>query len=376
MPTGWEVNRYLWATLLLVCLYVPYAAAAGHLTVTLGWALALLGLAILNAALRTYCAWRRHGFNEGSRGWAFNIVDITLISAGVRITGGHESDLWLLFFVLLVSEALYATSRDILVLLALLVAAYIAGAWPGLSSVAAWGSVTARLGFLGVAGAMARQISVAREQRNGDLLRLQEEVSAREERARIAREVHDGLGHALVQSILRLELCLRLISRDAVQAESILREEVPAIRAAWNEGRDLAFHLRPWEPDPAGFVEGLRRHVGRFAERTSLAVDFHTSQEHVDLPPEVELAVVRIVQEALTNVARHARAQRVIVRVAAVPGRLRVTVTDDGAGFEAAGPGGTGLTSMRERAEKLGGSLAVRSRPGGGTTVEVEVSVR
>src|SRR5205085_10219851 len=129
-----------------------------------------------------------------------------------------------------------------------------------------WVTVGTRLFLLVIVGMFARRMSANRESRNLEVMRLRAQVAASDARARIAREIHDSLGHALVATILRLELCRRLIRTKPEEAEKMLTDEVPALRAAWNEGRDLVFHLRPWERDKCGLAATLRRHVGRFAE--------------------------------------------------------------------------------------------------------------
>ncbi|HLV81677.1 MAG TPA: sensor histidine kinase, partial [Chthonomonadaceae bacterium] len=231
--------------------------------------------------------------------------------------------------------------------------------------------------FLILVSAIGRRISENAEAHSRELLLLREQRAAAEERARIAREVHDGLGHALVSSILRLELCARLLRCAPDEAETILQEEIPALRAAWNEGRDLAFHLRPWESEVApeeDLPAILRRHLGRFAERTGLRINLQAQERDWRLSPPVMFGLMRIVQEALTNVARHAQATTIEVTLSATPqGGIVCAVCDDGKGFSAAEPSsGFGMRSMRERAEALGGAFSISSRAGC-TEIRVEI---
>jgi two-component system sensor histidine kinase DegS len=251
---------------------------------------------------------------------------------------------------------------------------YLGAAWSSHTEPGYWASISTRTFFLLVLGTLARRISGNREHRARELMRLQEQVAASEERARIAREIHDGLGHALVASILRLELCSWLIRKEPEEAERILQSEVPALRAAWNEGRDMAFHLRPWEREGRGFIETLRRHIGRFAERTGIAVDLDADDESWELPPDIEMTATRIIQEALTNIAKHARAKQASVCVDYEFGKLHCVIKDDGVGFEAdAASGSFGLYAMQDRAERCGGTLRVQSRPGEGTTIDLVI---
>jgi signal transduction histidine kinase len=369
---GWQTNKYLWMTLLFVAVYILLASRQGKLSVSIPVACGIFALAIVNAAARTWSAWTLGGANDDRRSWFFNLIDIALISAAVHVTGGIESELWLLYMVLFISEALYATYIQTRLVLAILCLCYLAVTLPAQWSAAYALTLASRLFFLVLVAQFARRLAHNREARNRELAALQEQIAASEERARIAREVHDGLGHALVSVILRLELCLRLLKRDPAQAEEMLKEEIPALRAAWNEGRDLAFHLRPWESDPAGFAPGLRRHLSRFAERTGIAVEMQITPENLSLPAEAEMGLTRILQEALTNIARHSRASGVTVNIAAEGRRLRCMIRDNGVGFAPeAQAGGFGLNAMRERAERLGGQFELSSRPQEGTTIEV-----
>jgi signal transduction histidine kinase len=373
----WEVNKYLWICLLFAAWFIYAAKSRGWITVPLPYAYAIYGLAILNGALRSIRGFR-HGGNEGIYGWLFTLVDLILISAAVRITNGLYSELWLAYYVLLVSEALYSTTVQTTLLNACIVAGYVGATWHMRDAPSYWITIVTRMFFVVVVGSFGLRLSTDRERRQRELARLSEQVAASDERARIAREVHDGLGHALVASILRLELCRRLLKRDPEQAERILEEEVPALRAAWNEGRNLAFHLRPWERDPAGFSHSLRRHVSRFAERTGIAVtlDIDDTRDW-NLPADVEIAVTRIVQEALTNVARHAQASAVQIRVERNDNNICCAIEDDGQGFDAESPRASfGLNAMRERAENPGGSFTLESGPGRGTTIEARIPLQ
>jgi signal transduction histidine kinase len=358
----WQVNKYLWITLVFLAIYIPFANAQGKFAVPLPQVYGILALAVVNGGLRTYCGWRRGGYND-ERGWVFTIVDVALISLAVRVSGGLQSDLWLLYFVILISETLFAPPPQTRLLSVLIAVGYLCGTWPEQVTPLYLLSLGVRVFFLYLVGSFGRRLSEDRERRNQEMGLLREQVAASEERARIAREVHDGLGHALVASILRLELCLRLIRRDPAQAEELLREEVPALRAAWNEGRDLA-----------GFAQGLRRHVSRFAERTGIVVNMELDDEIERLRPEIEMALMRIVQEALTNIAKHAQASEVAIQLRREKGRLHCEIRDNGVGFAPEEKSvHFGLDAMRDRAQQLGGEFHLTSKPGAGTTIEIHV---
>src|SRR5262249_24159637 len=145
--------------------------------------------------------------------------------------------------------------------------------------------------------------------------------------------------------------------------------------ATLQDVRRLAVELRPKALDDFGLVPALERLSETFAEQTGIAVDFEPLLADERLPEDVETALYRIVQEALTNVVKHAQAVRVSVVLARKPTSVSAVVEDDGAGFDPARTRdrGLGLVGMRERVELLGGPLTVETRPGAGTTLVAEV---
>ena len=194
-------------------------------------------------------------------------------------------------------------------------------------------------------------------------------VAAQElERQRLARELHDETGQALTSILLGLK---QLEGAESPEALHALRELVVA---TLQDVRRLAVELRPKVLDDFGLVPALERLTQGFAEHTGIAVDLEASTITERLPVEVETAIFRIVQEALTNVVKHARAQRVSVLVTRADGRIKAVIEDDGTGFDlGATDGGIGLIGMRERIELLDGSFVVESSAVSGTTVVAEV---
>jgi signal transduction histidine kinase len=190
------------------------------------------------------------------------------------------------------------------------------------------------------------------------------------ERRRLARELHDETGQALTSILLGL----KQLEGAEVQSVARLRELVVA---TLQDVRRLAVELRPKVLDDFGLVPALERLTSGFAEHTGIAVDLEAGAIIDRLPPEVETAIYRIVQEALTNVVKHSHAQRVSVLVTRADGRIKAVIEDDGRGFdpESTGSDGVGLIGMRERIELLDGLLAVESSERSGTTVAVEVPV-
>jgi len=204
---------------------------------------------------------------------------------------------------------------------------------------------------------------------------LRRVVEAQElERRRLARELHDETGQALTSILLALrplEGALEKPENRAAAAE--LRELVVA---TLQDVRRLAVELRPKVLDDFGLVPALERLTDSFGEQTGLEVDFESRAGAERVPAEVETAIYRIVQESLTNVVKHAHAQRVSILVMRRDGALTAVVEDDGRGFDTGETGdGFGLEGMRERVALLDGRLAVESGEAG-TTLVAEVPLR
>jgi len=199
---------------------------------------------------------------------------------------------------------------------------------------------------------------------------LRRVVAAQEqERARLALELHDETGQALTSILLGLK---RIEEEPTAERVAEVRElVVETLRRV----RRLAVELRPSALDDFGLETALRRLVEGFAENAPMRVDLHTRLGEERLPAEVETALYRIVQESLTNVAKHAEAASVSVLVTRKARSVSLLVEDDGRGFseEDARTDALGLVGMRERVGLLGGRFAVESSAGRGTTIAVEV---
>ncbi|MBA3642450.1 MAG: sensor histidine kinase [Chloroflexia bacterium] len=234
---------------------------------------------------------------------------------------------------------------------------------------------------------LARQIGVAAHAvRLTAELQLARErlVTAREEeRRRLRRDLHDGLGAQLAALSVQTSVLHKLVRRDPAGAEAAAIELRLELQAAVADIRRLVHGLRPPALDELGLVAALRQRAAQYATGNHLAMGTEAKSEGgfldvvveapptlPNLPAAVEVAVYRIVEEALTNVVRHARARRVVVRLA-FDADLRLTVEDDGVGIATGPPMGVGLSSMRERAAELGGEFAAEAPPGGGTRVEI-----
>lgn len=235
---------------------------------------------------------------------------------------------------------------------------------------------------------LARQAGIAAHavRLTADLQHSRERlVTAREEeRRRLRRDLHDGLGPRLGAQMLKIGAARQLLARDATATDALLAELESDVGAALADIRRLVYNLRPPTLDELGLAAAIRESAAqyRIGNATGTAPDRGGLRIAVDisdpLPPlsaAVEVAVYRIVQEALTNVVRHANARRCTIRLAVddATRTLAVTITDDGVGLPAARRAGVGLSSMRERATELGGAFAVGSAPTGDTCVSARL---
>lgn len=194
-----------------------------------------------------------------------------------------------------------------------------------------------------------------------------------EERRRLRRDLHDGLGGQLAGLNVQAGILRRLIPREPAAADELVVELRDELRGAIADIRRLVYDLRPPALDDLGLAEALRRLAERCgSEGEQLRVQVNAPEDLPNLPAAVEVAVYRIVQEALTNVARHARARTCAVRLA-VNDNVALEIVDDGVGIPAERSAGVGLSSMRERASELGGSCVVERAPEGGTRVLVRL---
>jgi len=201
------------------------------------------------------------------------------------------------------------------------------------------------------------------------------ELSIVAERNRLALDLHDAVSQKLFGLVLNAEAAATLLERDPAAARERLTKLRELAQEALEELRSLVFELRPPDLERDGLAGALRKHVELLRRLEQHEIELVLAG---DLRADVERdrEVLRIAQEALGNALKHARATRFAVRLGAEAGRLLLEVEDDGIGFDPAAPGARsrrlGLTSMEERARRLGGTLEIRSAPGSGTTVRLE----
>jgi signal transduction histidine kinase len=213
-----------------------------------------------------------------------------------------------------------------------------------------------------------------------DLRRSRERLVAtrEEERRRLRRELHDGVGPTLAGTLMKVEAARSRLATHPDEAERLLIDLASDTRRTIGEVRRLTYDLRPPALDDLGLAGALREQAQRFEDSAagalSIAVD--TADVPAGLPAAVEVAAYRIAVEAMTNAARHSRARAATVEVCADRRDLVVRIADDGVGLTPEGSLGVGMRSMRERAEELGGSFELSAAAGGGLIVSARLPLR
>lgn len=212
-----------------------------------------------------------------------------------------------------------------------------------------------------------------------------------EERYRVSREIHDGPAQDLANLIFQTSVAEKLVDYDPEEAKQTLQELRKQIRDCLTNIRQVIFDMRPMALDDLGLAPALNQLVGQMASRGILSTEFSIDGQPYELPKHVEIAIFRIVQEALNNAAHHSGTDKARLRVLCRPDALSVLIQDDGKGFdtdaepdmpeaaevlseeESSSAGQFGLLGMRERAKLIGAEINVMSAPGKGTRVHLRV---
>jgi signal transduction histidine kinase len=225
-----------------------------------------------------------------------------------------------------------------------------------------------------------RQLIEQLQSTRDELAAAERESGRLAERQRLARDLHDTLAQAFVSIVLQLQAAEGELPPGADAARAHLERARRTASDNLTEVRRLVWDLRPESLRASSLGEALGRLTDRLAEETGVAATAAVTGTPRPLSPDAEVTLLRVTQEALANVRKHARAGRVALTLSYMDGEAALDVRDDGVGFagvDGSGPnGGLGLHSMRERVEALGGRLAVESAPGAGTTVAVTVPVQ
>ncbi len=230
------------------------------------------------------------------------------------------------------------------------------------------------------AQALLQELEVAHRQLQEYATQV-EELSVGRERQRMARELHDTLAQGLAGLILQLEAAdSHLEGGNPTRAQEVVQQAMQRARTTLHEARRAIQSLRPAVLEQGDLMDALRREIHQFAADTGVRTTFAVGADAPDVSPAMAQDILRIVQESLSNVARHADASHVRVRLAENGGGLVVVVQDDGVGFDPAEglerPGCYGMAGMQERARRLGGAVRVMSAPGEGTRVILRIEER
>lgn len=208
------------------------------------------------------------------------------------------------------------------------------------------------------------------------IMRAQEE-----ERKRLAREIHDIPAQSMANIVMRAEYCLKLLDLDPAKVREELITLQNLVRSSLNDVRKIIFDLRPMALDDLGLVPATKRYLTEYKEQNAPQVEFFVFGLQRRLDSSVEVALFRIIQEAITNIKRHARAKSAAVKMEFLSDRIHIQISDDGRGFE---PGrvmadkerdGYGLVGIRERVQLLKGEFNITSAPGQGTTIYISIPV-
>jgi signal transduction histidine kinase len=230
--------------------------------------------------------------------------------------------------------------------------------------------------------------SQARKKLIEQLEAAQEELAAAErqagvlqERQRMAQEIHDTLAQGFTSIVMHLEAADQALPDGANGVRRHLRTASDTARANLAEARRLVMALQPEQLEVATLPDALNREVIRWEKETGLNAAFSVTGEPVPLHPEIEVTLLRAMQEGLANIRKHAQASQVVVTLSYMDEQVALDVQDDGEGFDpqalqtipSQAGGGFGMLTMRQRAENIGGSVIVESSPGEGTTLVVQL---
>ena len=189
-----------------------------------------------------------------------------------------------------------------------------------------------------------------------------------EERQRLAREIHDTLAQGFASIVVQLEAA-EIASQKETPAARYLEQARNAAREGLSEARRMVWALRPEILENTSLPEALQRLLARWQQESEVQAQFTLTGEPRLLHPELEVGLLRIAQEALANVRKHAKARHATLTLSYLGDMVLMDIQDDGVGLQAPISGSFGLRSMRERVEALGGQMTVESEPGLGTTL-------
>ena len=369
-----RVNTSVWMVVLATIAWGLMRYGQGTLDLSPWQVLTLALLGIISAVARTWV-----GLRDPHVMYSFTIplatYDILVISVVVAMTGRYASEAWLLYMMLLTSEAAVMTTRALFVMIGLAAFGYLIACQPLPSGL--WTDFGYRIVAMGLLAWLIHQVHRTHLEYRAELAELREQIELSRERERIAREFHDGLGSTLVKAIMGLErICQQHRASDPSDNHTCpLQEQIQLLRSALDETRLVIQHLHT--SDEIDLRQRLQQMARQIADRLGAELQFECPEPLPALSPLQKLMLTRVVQEALNNIAKHATGVRTIcIEIHLQEKQLVGRIKDDGAGFDPAQVlSGFGMESMRERIESLGGQFALRSAVGAGTCVEFSVPV-
>jgi two-component system, NarL family, sensor histidine kinase DegS len=206
------------------------------------------------------------------------------------------------------------------------------------------------------------------------------ERAVHEERTRIACEIHDGLVQTLVGVNFKMELCAELVPQNPTKSSDLMREAKAQLKHGIQETRQVVFNLRPGQEEKLDLFSALSNFLKSFEEQHRVKVEFDFKGDDLSLPPKTKVFLFRIVQEALQNSSKHAKASQAFVHIEVNHDMLTTSIRDNGIGFDVQAVSRDpdkwdhfGLRGMKERAKLLGGEARLQSSKGKGTTVTVRI---
>lgn len=217
--------------------------------------------------------------------------------------------------------------------------------------------------------------------KNRQLLGLKIILAQEEERKRIAREIHDGPAQTLANLVLRTEIAERMAAKqdyDLIQME--LGDLKGQVRSGLEEIRKVIFNLRPMALDDLGLIPTLRKLAQDFEDKTKIHTLFEVTGKEIRLSSSMEAAIYRLLQEALSNVHKHAEASRVSIVLSYMNDKLQISVNDNGKGFKRKPDNDDqahyGIIGMYERVDLLEGTIDIQSEPGKGTGIKIQIPLK
>lgn len=368
-----RVNLTVWLIVLISIGWGVVRQIQGAFRIGWGELLLLISLAILSVGARTWVGRRvPHAMFQFALPLA--VFDAILITLAVKLTGGYHSPAWLLYFALLTSESAVMSSPALLTILALTGIGYGFAVTPIPRAI--WVDFVYRLSVLSGTVWLMHLVLHSHVAYQREVAQLREDRELLQERERIAQEFHDGLGAALSRVIMGLEaFCRGSQKNSTLNDEQIhyIQELIVQLRSANYETRLI---IRQLEPSRGIDVrEQVHLIAQRIAHQLGATLHFEAPAAMPNLRPFQSLMVVRIMQEALTNILKHApNTCQIWVSFRVHDNKLFCCVGDDGDGFDTeAIVGGFGLQNIQERVETLNGQCKIESTLGKGTRIEFHI---